>query len=572
MRTRLRISPGVAAIAALAIAWALVMHALGWAQLASYAQVRALSQGRAEIDRWHWETKDKAWINGHFYSVKAPGLAFATLPEYMALDAIGTDGAAEAAVANVRHTPHERWRPYAVPPYFETGFSEARTTRVDDRVELGTPVVWALTLLGAIVPAVAMLLLVRRLGDRVEPRYGAAAAVTLGLGTILLTFGAEYFPHVLAACFGFGAFAVVFRERRGPPRTALVGVAGLLAGLGVTCEYPLALLGTILFVYALAGERSRLPRASAYAAGAILGAAPVLAFNQWAFGSPLQFAYADAVALQGLTGHEVLGLNDSGFFGISLPDPVKAWELLLAGRGLLALTPVVAMAVAGAFAMRRSSHRAEANVIVAVAAVYLLYNAGYWLPFGGGSPGPRFLIATLPFLGLGLAVAWRRWPAQTLALAIPSAICMLAAALTHPLSGEQSSATWVDRVYDGELEHTLLTAFGVHNAWLAILPVLLALAAAVAFAARATPRIRVEELRGPLALLFGWAALAAVGPTLAGDDVTPLSGGGRTLALIAAGTLASTLTLCALRYREWRAERTSPAITVGSPVLGERSS
>ena len=50
MRPRLRISPGVAAIAALAIAWALVMHALGWAQLANYAQVRALSHGSAEID------------------------------------------------------------------------------------------------------------------------------------------------------------------------------------------------------------------------------------------------------------------------------------------------------------------------------------------------------------------------------------------------------------------------------------------------------------------------------------------------------------------------------------------
>ena len=152
---------------------------------------------------------------------------------------------------------------------------------------------------------------------------------------------------------------------------------------------------------------------------------------------------------------------------------------------------------------------------------------------------------------------------------------MLAAALTHPLSGEQSSATWVDRVYDGELEHTLLTAFGVHNAWLALLPVLAAIAAAVAFAARATPWVRIGDLRSPLALLFGWAALAAIGPTLAGDDVTPLSGGGRTLALIAAGTLASALTLCALRYRERRAERTSPAIAVGAPVLGgvgERSS
>ena len=49
-------------------------------------------------------------------------------------------------------------------------------------------------------------------------------------------------------------------------------------------------------------------------------------------------------------------------------------------------------------------------MILAVAAAYFVYNAGYWLPFGGGTPGPRFLIPMLPFLALGLAVAWRRWP------------------------------------------------------------------------------------------------------------------------------------------------------------------
>ena len=68
-------APACSRIASLGIAWGLVMHSMGWAQHANYAQVRALADGQAEIDRWHWETKDKAWIDGHFYSVKAPGLA-----------------------------------------------------------------------------------------------------------------------------------------------------------------------------------------------------------------------------------------------------------------------------------------------------------------------------------------------------------------------------------------------------------------------------------------------------------------------------------------------------------------
>ena len=45
-----------------------------------------------------------------------------------------------------------------------------------------------------------------------------------------MTFAAEYFSHVIAATLGFAAFALLFREREGPPRLALVGAAGLLAG------------------------------------------------------------------------------------------------------------------------------------------------------------------------------------------------------------------------------------------------------------------------------------------------------------------------------------------------------
>ena len=80
---------GLAAIACLAIAYATIMHSLGWAETSNFALVRAVADGNPEIDRWHWETKDKSWYDGHFFSVKAPGLAFVTTPAYKALTAVG---------------------------------------------------------------------------------------------------------------------------------------------------------------------------------------------------------------------------------------------------------------------------------------------------------------------------------------------------------------------------------------------------------------------------------------------------------------------------------------------------
>ena len=44
--------------------------------------------------------------------------------------------------------------------------------------------------------------------------------------------------------------------------------------------------------------------------------------------------------IPGRTGHDVLGLNSAGFFGVQVPSPHAALQLLFSGRGLLVITPV----------------------------------------------------------------------------------------------------------------------------------------------------------------------------------------------------------------------------------------
>ena len=90
-----------------------------------------------------------------------------------------------------------------------------------------------------------------------------------------------------------------------------------------------------------------LRRAVAFGAAAALGAAPALLYNLWSLGSPLRFAYSHAVSVPGRSGHAELGLNSSGFFGITAPRPGAAIDLLLSGRGILTLTPVLVMGVGG---------------------------------------------------------------------------------------------------------------------------------------------------------------------------------------------------------------------------------
>lgn len=560
---------GLLAILALGVAWGLIMHSMGWAQSAHYAEVRAIAAGHAEVDRWHWETSDEAWINGHYYSVKAPGIAFLTTPLYLAIKDLGGKEVARDAAAEAARADTPNWTPRPVLPYAHYSYNRALAITTQTRVENGTPVVWLLTLVAAVIPAVLLLLAVRRMADRIEPGFGTAAAITLGVSTILMTFAAEYFSHVIAALAGFLAFLVLFRDRASP-RLAAAALAGLLAGLAVTFEYPAGLLGAILFFYALGPAGGRLARGGLYAAGAVVGALPALIFNLWAFGSPLKLGYAEAIAEQGISGHEALGLNGAGFFGITAPKIGNLMDLLTGGRGMLVLTPVIVMAVIGVVLMRRRGQRAEANVILAVAVAYFVYNLGYWQSFGGGTPGPRFLITALPFIAVGLAPAYRRFPAVTLGLAVPSAICMLLATITYPLIGYEGNAEWVRELHAGNIEHTLLTALGVHENWLAILPFVALAGAACVLAVRATPLPRLGSLRPAMIALAAWAIVFTIGPTLAGDPYTPVNHGGAAFQLLVAGVGASLLVLGVRRYQEVREERSGrvaslePALDSGS--------
>ena len=73
-------------LALLALAEALVVAPGGGGYL---ALVKALGHGTARIDAYHWWTPDVSWWHGHYYSPKAPLVAFLALPLSLVLAAVG---------------------------------------------------------------------------------------------------------------------------------------------------------------------------------------------------------------------------------------------------------------------------------------------------------------------------------------------------------------------------------------------------------------------------------------------------------------------------------------------------
>jgi hypothetical protein len=469
--------------------WAVLLVGLSFAsviqnwsdnQSSHYDLIRALDAGRTTIDAGPYRTKDKAYYRGHWYSARAPGLAIYSLPFYELLRAVDAP-----AVARASHA-----------------------LRGEDEM------IYFVGLWGSVLPGLVMLLLVWRVADRFEPGYGGPTAVVLGLGTMVLPFSTLLFSHVLAATLGFAAFAVMMRERAGPPRPLLLAAAGLLMGYAITSEYPLAFVAVVLGLYLLSRRDALAPkllaaRAGAYVLGGMLGIVPLLLYNHAAFHSWTHLAYSNIPQQQ------------KGFFGISAPSLPVLGTLLFDSRGLLTLSPVLAMGAVGTVLLYRRGHRAEALTIAGICVCYLAYNSGYYLPFGGGSPGPRFLITVLPFLAVPLALAFRRYPGPTIALAAVSIVTAVTATITHPLVGyETETVIWTRLLGQGSFQPTIASAFGLGRGWGAIWPFFLAAGAALVLAALAMPRLRLSGpalLAGVLTLL-GWALFAALAPTVLGID------------------------------------------------------
>jgi len=467
----------VAALA-LTFAYAWPEQPAGWNASAHFALVRSLADGTAKIDAYRDETGDAGWYRGHYYAAKAPGLALYSLPAWLVLERIPQIG-------------------------------DAR-----DRA------IWALNFWASVMPAVVLFLLVRAVGDRLAPGTGLMSAIALGLGTMVLPFATMYFSHIPAATAAFAAFAILVRERDGPFRLRAVLAAGFLAGLAVVFEYPTALVGLVLTGYVL-GSSPRFARGVAYATGAAVGVFPLIAYQWLVYGSPLHTPYDDVVAVAGKSGHDVVGPNGEGFLGVTTPRFSDAVRLLVDDRGLLVLSPLVLAGVVGLVLLWRAGRRAESLTCLTIGAAFLVYNSGYTPVFGGiwggGSPGPRLLLTSLPFLMLGAGVVCRRAPLAVIALLVASTAIFAAATVTYPRIGEEGTGpwTWWEYVRGSSFIDTLTIELGGPHGWLSVAPFVLALSVVLVVGVWASRQsVCRSQAAVAVAAVVGWALLVLTAPLL----------------------------------------------------------
>ena len=344
----------------------------------------AIAHGRVSNDACLATALDRASYGGHLYSDKAPGMSILMLP------------AAEA----LRLGPEPRW--------------------ANEPLRL-----WGVRVLSSGLAFLALVWLVGRIAEGVAPGFGAPTLVAFGLGTLVAPLAATSFGHVTAAALGFGAFVLAWRRR------ALA--AGLLAGAGLLFEYQAAMTAAVVAAYVvLAGRRPFLR----YVAGVLPGVLLLAAYETAAFERPWHLSYA-------YVANRFQADQASGLFGIGAPHAFSTYLVFAGGGGLLVISPVVVAGAAGLAALVRR-YPPEALAAVAVVVAFIALNCGYFLAYGGFSPGPRFLVPALPFLALGVGPAFARLPRLTAAVAALSVLATTARLLTWNNPRPEQQTLWGD--------------------------------------------------------------------------------------------------------------------------------
>ena len=401
-----------------ALAALTVVYPPGAQDVSRLCLTRAAVHGHLSADTCLHGAVDVASYRGHLYSDKAPGVSILAIPS--------------AEAVRLRDPSHWHYR-------------------YDFRV-------WATRVA---VQGLALLLcafLVGRVAEGLAPRTGGPAVVAFALGTEAAALSSAGFAHVPAAAFAFAAFLLAWR--RSP------FLAGLVAGAAVLVEYETGLVALVLAGYVLLTGWRPFGR---YLLGALPATLALGAYNWAAFGSPFHLSYryvADAFAAN----------QAAGFFGIHAPSWHAIRLVFVGDQGLLFNSPLL-VAAAGGLVLLWRRRSAEAAVCTIVALAFLALNCGYFDPYGGDSPGPRFIAPALPFLALGLPLVLARFRVLGAALIAASVVASTAVALTWPTAVNASDrfhgTIWARLA--GLLRHGTadpIAAWGQKNvlAWLGVHP------------------------------------------------------------------------------------------------------
>jgi len=317
------------------------------------------------IDKYQNFTGDKAFINDHYYTDKAPLSTFLVYPFYSLYKAIST-------------TPDsvDRINKYPIYIWEAVGTKDGRAFLFP---KVNVPLVLGSFLCGSL-PFALLVTILFYFTYRHQGSISSVALVMLAAyGTFLFGLSGVYFGHLLSGLFLLATYIFIKHDKN-------YFWAGLFVGLAFLTEYTTAIAGPI-WLFLIFYNRRDFKKTILFCAGTVPALLFILYYNQITTGNKFDLLYNHA-ALAAFS-------EMKSQLGFRMPKLEALWGLLFSSyRGLFFYAPVLLL-MTYYFVTQVFEYKWKCltnNYLLLFALIYLLVNASYYMWWGGWSFGPRHLV------------------------------------------------------------------------------------------------------------------------------------------------------------------------------------
>lgn len=320
--------------------------------------VTFFESGTFRIDKYHELTVDKAHVNGHYYTDKAPLPTYVVVPFFGLLKIVGLIKADANGSLLGNHV------------YMLGGF------------------------LTASLPFAMLLIFVFMKIRRTNPNVSPVLLATIPFyASFLFVFTGTYFAHILSAVLLLASYLFIQQKK--------FLTAGILGGLAFLCEYNLAVILLVWGLWIWLNERSLKP-AMIYSAGILPALIFLVFYNARYSSSPFTFMYKH---------HNFTELDAN--YGFVIPDAEPFWGLTFSFyRGIFFFAPflLAVFLVAYRYLKNRNYQVLLKSYLLIPFTLYFIFVASYFAWWGGWTYGPRLLLAMVLILLYELVMYFSKHP------------------------------------------------------------------------------------------------------------------------------------------------------------------